>query len=341
MNDAAPLWLREAEVAALLALDEAIDVLEAGLRVEGGGGARGMAKTHVELPGGGGLHALGASHAVERFAGTKSWAHTAGGATPLLLIWSSETGALAAVVEAFALGQMRTGAMTGVATRWLARPDADELAQIGTGKQALTQVAAVAAVRRLRRVRVYSPTPAHRADFAERLRAAGLGCDVLDCGSLDQALDGVPIATIATRARAPIVHARQLAAGAHVNAIGAITRERAELAQDVFPRCARIAVDVPEAARELSAELIEYDGWANVASIAELVAREARRPEGADLTLFKAMGSGVADLALGLEIVARARRAGAGRPIPPPERARVRLRSVDPSSKDPSSKGGS
>ncbi|MGH2899420.1 MAG: ornithine cyclodeaminase family protein, partial [Solirubrobacteraceae bacterium] len=146
MSEVAPLWLREAEVAALLALDEAIDVLEAGLGVEGRGGARGMAKTHVALPDGGGLHALGASHDVARFAGTKTWAHTAGGATPLLAIWSSETGALVAVIEAFALGQLRTGGMTGVATRWLARPDADELAQIGTGKQALTQAVAVASV---------------------------------------------------------------------------------------------------------------------------------------------------------------------------------------------------
>ena len=329
MSDAEPLWLREAEVAELLALDEAIDVLEQGLRVEGHGGARGMAKTHVELPGGGGLHALGASNITERFAGTKTWAHTAGGATPLLVIWSSETGALAAVIEAFALGQMRTGAMTGVATRWLARPDADELAQIGTGKQALTQVAAVAAARRLRRVRVYSPTPAHRAGLVERLRGAALGFDVLDCASLDEALEGASLVTVATRARAPIVAARQLAAGAHVNAIGAITPERAEVAQDVFPRCACIAVDVLQAARELSAELIAYDGWPRVQPLAELVAREERRPEGADLTLFKAMGSGVADLALGLEVVARARRAGAGRPITPPERVRVRLRSKE------------
>jgi ornithine cyclodeaminase len=329
VSDAEPIWLREAEVAKLLALDEAIDVLEAGLRVEGRGGAHGMAKTHVELPGGGGLHALGASHDADRFAGTKTWAHTAGGATPLLLIWSSGTGALVAVIEAFALGQMRTGAMTGVATRWLARPDADELAQIGTGKQALTQVAAVAAVRRLRRVRVYSPTAAHRSNFAERLHASGLGVGVLDCRSVDQALDGASLVTVATRARAPIVAARQLAAGAHVNAIGAITSERAELAQDVFPRCARIAVDVLQAAHELSAELVAYDAWSQVQPLAELIARAERRPEGADLTLFKAMGSGVADLALGLEVIARARRVGAGRPIPPPERARVRLRSEE------------
>jgi alanine dehydrogenase len=334
VSAAGPLWIREAEVAELLALDEAIDVLESGLRVEGEGGALGMAKTHVALPGGGGLHALGASETRAGFAGTKTWAHTAQGATPLLAIWSSATGALEAVVEAFALGQLRTGAMTGLATRWLARDDADELAQIGTGKQARTQVAAVAAVRRLRRVRVYSPTPAHRETFAEQLRAEAQGFEVVASDSLERALDGASIVTVATRAREPFLHARALASGAHLNAIGAITAERAELAQDVFPRCTRIAVDVLAAARELSSELIGYHGrddraWSEVSELARLVARDERRPAGADLTVFKAMGSGVADLALGLEVVARGRRVGAGRSIEPPVRARVRLRSKD------------
>jgi len=331
MSEFEPLWIREAEVVELLALDEAIDVLESGLRVEGRGGARGMAKTHVALPGGGGLHALGASFSPAGFAGTKTWAHTASGATPLLAIWSSETGALDAVLEAFALGQLRTGAMTGLGTRWLARTDADELAQIGTGKQARTQVAGVAAVRRLRRVRVYSPTAAHRTAFAEQLRGEASGFDVVVCDSLERALEGASIITVATRAREPFVHASQIGPGAHVNAIGAITAERAELAQDVFARCTRIAVDVLAAARELSAELIGYHGreeraWSNVRELAQLIANDERRPADADLTMFKAMGSGVADLALGIEVVARARSEGAGRPIEQPLRARVRLR---------------
>jgi len=334
VTERAPLWLREAEVRELLALDEAIEVVERGLRVEGNGGARGMAKTHVELPAGGGLHALGASNTEARCVGTKTWAHTAAGAAPLLILWSSETGTLEAVIEAFGLGQLRTGGMTGVATRWLSRPAAHELAQIGTGKQALTQVAAVVAVRPIRRVRVYSPTPAHRAAFAERLRSEALGCDVVACDSLEAALDGAEVVTVATRAREPFIHARQLEAGAHVNAIGAITPERAELARDVFSRCSRIAVDVLSAARELSRELIDYhgpsgEGWSEVRELAQLVARDERRPAAADLTVFKAMGSGVADLALGLEVVSRARASGAGRPIERPVRVGVRLRSKE------------
>src|SRR5207302_875353 len=70
------------------------------------------------------LHALGGEAASAGFVGTKTWAHTAGGATPLLILWDSGSGRLKAVIEAFVLGQLRTGAVSGVATRWLARSDA-------------------------------------------------------------------------------------------------------------------------------------------------------------------------------------------------------------------------
>src|SRR5207237_8443297 len=101
--------------------------------------------------------------------GTKTWAHTPGGATPLLVLLDATTGALKAVIEAFALGQMRTAAASGVATRWLARKDATEFAMIGPGKQALTQVAAVLAVRTLQRVRVVGRDVERRRQSAERV----------------------------------------------------------------------------------------------------------------------------------------------------------------------------
>ena len=163
MTVPSPLWITEGEVVALLNLSEAIAALEHGLRLEAHGEMANMAKTHATWGSGSTLHAIGAASAGTGFVGTKTWAHTEGGATPLLILFDSETGALKAVIEAFALGQMRTGGVSGVATRWLAAPDADELAIIGTGKQAMLQVAAVAAVRPLKRVLVYSPSAAHRA----------------------------------------------------------------------------------------------------------------------------------------------------------------------------------
>src|SRR5215468_10623634 len=126
-----PLWITEADVTDALSLPDAIKALEAGLVLEAAGTARNMEKTHQIWGGHHTLHAIGAVVEGAQMVGTKTWAHTAGGATPLVTLWNSETGKLEAVIEAFALGQMRTGGISGVATDRMAARDADELAIVG------------------------------------------------------------------------------------------------------------------------------------------------------------------------------------------------------------------
>ena len=135
-----------------------------------------MVKTHAVWGGHHTLHAIGATFPDEGFVGTKTWAH-ANGAAPLLILFDSHNGSLRAIIEAFALGQLRTGGISGLATKYLAADDALEMALIGTGKQALTQLAAVAAVRPLRRVRAFSRDAAARAQFVgTRPQRARAGC---------------------------------------------------------------------------------------------------------------------------------------------------------------------
>ena len=331
MTAPTPLWLTEADVVRLMHLGEAIDALEAGLALEARDEAQNMVKTHASWGGGNTLHAIGATFAGEGFVGTKTWAHTEGGATPLLIMWDGGNGSLKAVVEAFALGQMRTGSASGVATRWMAAQDADELAVIGTGKQAITQVAAVAAVRALKAVRVFSPNPEHRARFVERLRAGGFGLSIIDAGSVAEAVEGAPIITLVTRATEPFLDASMVAVGAHINAVGAIVASRVEFAQDILPRCAMVAVDNLAAVQNLSREFIDRYGsdgqaWESVTPLCRIVAGGRLRPAEADLTLFKSMGMGVSDLSLGIEIYHRAVRQGVGRAMPHPEKVIPRLR---------------
>lgn len=323
-----PLWITEADVTAAMSLPEAIKALDAGLLLEAQGSARNMEKTHQIWGGHHTLHAIGAvvegAHAV----GTKTWAHTAGGATPLVTLWNSDTGKLEAVIEAFALGQMRTGGISGLATSYMARQDADEMAIIGTGKQAMTQVAAVASVRKLRRIRVFSPNVERRAAFMGRLHLQLPDLALSEASSVAEAVKGAPIVTVVTRARTPILFADMLAKGAHVNAAGAITPEREELSQDIFARAGTIAVDSLEAVKSLSAEFHKAFGegdWSRVKPLSELVAAKWQRPENADLTLFKAMGMGLSDLALAIEILKRVRAGGGGMPIPHPKPAQPRL----------------
>ncbi len=278
------------------------------------------------------MHAIGAVFEGANVFGTKTWGNTPeGGSTPLLVLWDATTAKLWAIIEARALGQMRTGAMSAIATRWMSERDADDLAIIGSGKQALTQAAAVAAVRRLRRVRVFSPTPAKRSAFAEKLRSAFPGAEIRVADDAASAADGASIITLITRARDPVITSSMVARGAHVNAAGAITQERREFSQDLFPRATLVAVDTLPATRQLSAEFIDwYDGtcggdWTRVQPISAIVAAARPRPGSTDLSLFKPMGMGISDVSLAIEIVRRAEASGIGRTMPHPGIATPRI----------------
>ncbi len=326
-----PIWITEHDVVDLLHLGEAVDALERGLRIQGEGHAANMEKTAAHWGAGSNMHAIGAVYDQVGTFGTKTWGHTPGGSTPLLILWDAGTGRLRAIIEAFALGQMRTGAMSGVGTRWMSDPAAAELGVIGAGKQALTQVAAVIAVRPIRRVRIFSPTAERREAFAATLRALYPHIEFAACATADEAVRDAPIVTLITRAREPVLFAGMLARGTHVNAAGAITNERRELAEDLFPRADLVAVDTLQSAQELSSEFIDwYEGarsgdWSPVHTLADIVAGRVTRPHAPDLTIFKAMGMGISDLAVGLEVLARAHAAGRGRPIPHPDRVTPRL----------------
>ena len=120
-----------------------------------------------------------------------------------------------------------------------------------------------------------------------------------------------------------------LAYGSHVNAVGAITPDRVEFTDDVFARCDAVVADSVPSVQKLSREFVDYfsDGeWRQITPLSTIVAERRARPHDADLTLFKAMGMGVSDLALGIAIYERAARANLGRPLAQIERAKPRLR---------------
>lgn len=319
-----PLWISESEVVALLDLKDAIAALEDALRNEASGDAQNMTKTLLQY-GKSNLHAIGGK--LGDLVGTKTWTHTSGGTCPLLLLWSATDGSLVAVIEAFALGNMRTGGISGVAADWMAKPDARVFALIGTGKQALAQAATMIAVRPIERLQVYSPRTESRQAFAAKAREE-LGIEVVECASVADACRGAQIVTLVTRAAQPFLTARMLDAGAHLNAVGAIAPDREEFAQDVFDRATLVAVDNLPGVQQLSRELMTrygVRGWDDVTPLSRLIANGRRRTASDDVTLFKAMGMGISDLALGAELVARARRRGIGRTIAQPKKVKPRL----------------
>jgi ornithine cyclodeaminase len=324
----AALWISESEVVSMMDIGGAIGALERGLMAEAEGHAQNMIKTHVEWDGSI-LHAIGAVFPGMGTCGTKTWAHTRDGATPLLILFDSNNGNLKAVIEAFALGQMRTAAASGVATRWLAATGADQFAMIGTGKQAITQVAAVLAVRPISRIRVFSRDETRRTQFATRLRSE-FQVEVSVSPSVREAVQGASIITVATRATDPIVTADMVQPGAHINSVGAIVPSRAEISQDVLARSTQVVTDSVPQAQKLSREMIEFFGkdparWSAVQPLATVVAKRSPRAETDDLTLFKALGVGISDLSLGVELYRKALATGQGYPISAPQRMSPRL----------------
>ena len=318
------IWITEADVVQLMDLKEAIAALEGALREEARGEAQNMTKTLLQY-GKNNLHAIGAK--LGNLVGTKTWTHTQGGTCPLLLLWSAEDGSLVAVIEAFALGNLRTGGISGVAADWMARKDAKVMALAGTGKQALAQVGTMLAVRQIERLQVYSPRPESRAEFAKKAREE-FGIEAVACTSSAEACKGAHIVTLVTRASQPFVSASMLERGAHLNAVGAIAPDREEFSQDVFDRATRVAVDNLPGVQQLSREFMTRyaaRGWDEVLPLSMLVARGQKRGDSDDISLFKAMGMGISDLALGVELVRRARERGVGRAVPQPKKAKPRF----------------
>jgi len=316
-----PIWITEADVTSMVSLPDAIGALERVLPLESQGKAQNMTKGHLMVADNDAMHVLGSSVAGEGICGFKNWINVRGKSETIIELFSMEDGANLAVIEATALGQMRTAAMTGVGTRRLAPAGADEMGIVGSGKQALPQVAACHAVRPLKRLRVFSRNPENRNKFADAVRAE-FDFEVISCETLEETTKDMPIVTIVTNSTVPFLTADMMATGSHLNAMGAIVAARTEFTDDIFDRADLIAVDNLGTIKHMSAEFVAHyngdddAGWNNVRTISELIRDDVTRPDGADITLFKAMGMGLSDLSLAIDIYRRARDENRGHPLP-------------------------
>ncbi|MGH7753815.1 MAG: ornithine cyclodeaminase family protein, partial [Gemmatimonadales bacterium] len=170
-------------MAALVGMDDVIDVVERGFREHGAGRAVNRPRQRVAVEGGT-LHVMAAGVPAWGVFGLKSYAVTRDGRRFVSLLYSAESGELLAMMEAEGLGRLRTGAASGVATRYLARADAGAVGILGCGGQARTQLEALARVRPVALVKAYSPTPARREAFADEM-VAELGAEVVAVDSAE------------------------------------------------------------------------------------------------------------------------------------------------------------
>jgi ornithine cyclodeaminase len=212
--------------------------------------------------------------------------------TQVVAVWNSNTAELRGLVFGELLGQVRTGAIGGVAIRLMSRRDSRIAGVIGSGRQARTQLAAAAAARPLTEARVYSRSADNRGQFAQEMTAR-LGIPVRAVTSGQEAVEGADIVLIATTATRPVIEAGWLAPGAHVNTVGPKSRGEQELGLDVADAAALIASDSPEQAREYRPAFF-LDGTRHMermVTLAELWNRQhALEREPDSITLFCSVG---------------------------------------------------
>jgi ornithine cyclodeaminase/alanine dehydrogenase-like protein (mu-crystallin family) len=314
------LLLTETDVTSLLTMSLALEAVEEAFRWQGESKLTNRPRVRLPVPGGL-LHVMPAALPEARVMGLKAYATVRGRAKFVVLLFSAESATLLAVIEADRLGQMRTGAASGVATRYLARPDADRVGCYGTGWQARSQLEAVCAVRRVREVRVYGRDAARRARFAEEMSGV-LGVPVRPAEQPEAAARDASILITITSSRTPVLEGRWIAPGTHVNAAGSNALQRAELDVEAVRRAAVIVTDSLEQARVECGDLVApleqgVVRWEDVHELGEIVAgtRPGRqRPD--DVTLFESQGVALEDVAVAVRVVARARERQVGQEIP-------------------------
>ncbi len=235
----------------------------------------------------------------------------------VVLVFDDDHGRLRAIVDATSITAIRTAAVSGVATDLLAAPGAGDLALIGAGTQAHTHLAAMACVRPLRRVRVFS-LPAGSAEEFARREERGTGLTVEVAGSAEEAVRGADIVCTVTTATEPVLRGEWLAPGAHINAVGAYSPTTRELDTRAVAR-ARLYVDRREATRSEAGEflLAQAEGAIGddhiVGEIGEVLTGAAPgRGAPDEITLFKSLGLAVEDLAAARHVLDKARERGAG-----------------------------
>lgn len=292
-----------------------LDAIESAYRDVAAGRDRSPLRTHVPVEGGDlllmpGVRAGGAGTSVKLVTITPGNLQRGLPTLHAIVVWIDGTsGAPIALLDGSTLTAMRTGAASGVATRLLARPDAETLGIIGAGGQAEWQVRAVAAARPIRRVLVHARTPAAREAFAERM-SAETGLDVVAVADARTAVAEADVVCCATTSSTPVFDADWVRPGTHVNGIGAFRLDMVELPPELFGRASLVAVDSRDAAAAEAGDVMAAVGAGLLAAgdlveIGSVDAGWSATRDDQAITAFKSVGLAIQDVAAAELVVAR------------------------------------
>ena len=267
------------------------------------------------------LHILQGALPAQGVIGYKAYTSNRSGNRFLVHLFDAASGSLLAVIEADYLGMMRTGAASGIAAKWLARPDSAVAGVFGAGWQAEGHVRAICAALPLERVKVFSRRSERLAAFCARL-ADETGVEIVPGKSAEETVRGSDLIGTVTTAAQPLFDADWLEEGTHVNAAGSNALIRQELSEAAVRRCNLVTVDAVPTALAEAGDLLPLleKGRLQARQLVELgeviIGRHAGRKNAAEITLFESQGMAIQDLAVALRVLTVAKENGLGVVLP-------------------------
>ena len=313
-------YINEAEVAQILTMPKTVELVEAALRARAEGRAIDVPRVRARAPAGT-QHILQAAAPDLKLIGYKIYYSNPGkGSRYHVHLIDTDSGNLIAMIEASYLGMMRTGAASGVATKYMARENASTVGMIGAGKQAVGQLEAVCAVRKITSAKVYSRKSEKARDFCATM-SARLGIKMEAVTSAPEAVHGVDIVNVITKAANPVLLGEWLEPGQHINAAGSNALTRRELDEQAIRR-SRVVVDSRGTARNECGDLLPLIesgklDWDALPELGELIAGYmAGRRSRDEITLYESHGMGIQDIYTGHYILGVAREKNIGIDLP-------------------------
>jgi ornithine cyclodeaminase len=310
------LLLKEKDVEQLLTMPLALELVERVHREYSAGLAIDVPRERTRLPKAA-LHILQGAVPSSGVLGYKAYTSSREGIRFIVYVFSAERGSLEGIVEANLLGMIRTGAAGGVAARALSRPESKVAGVFGAGWQARGQVEALAAVRSLERVKVYSRNAEKLGRFCGRMRDR-LGIEVIAAASPEDAVRGSDLVATITTSATPVFDGEWVEPGQHITAAGSNSLLRQEIDEATVRKCSPIVVDSRPTALKEAGDLLPAleKGRLAAGQLVELGevlngTRPGRTSPG-QVTLFESQGMAIQDLVIAAELIARARAAGLG-----------------------------
>ena len=313
------IYLTEQDVTNLLTMNDALAAVELAFKAQSTGDATNESRRRVRANGAILMTMSGAIASLGTF-GLKAYTVAKGKARFHVSLYDTATGELLALIEADKLGQMRTGAASGVATKYLAREDAKTVGIYGTGWQAQSQLAAVCAVRKIESVKVFSRSEEKRNLFSQKM-SEQLGIANISAVAEPQAAADADILITVTSSAKPVLEGAWLKAGTHINVAGGNSILRSEVDDEVIKRSNFIAVDSKDQAKIEAGEFVfpvekGILTWERVQEVCHVVNGAVQgRKSSEDITFFKSLGLAIEDVATATWIYRKAQSLHVGKNI--------------------------